>query len=272
MIKALFFDLDGTLLSSDKTILPSTAAALRQCRAKGIKVFLATARSPRLDRTLNWTDADFALFDGGLYCNGACVVHGTEQRYAYIDPKAVQACIDHVSLHTGVQMSLHMEGDLHAFNHCLPDHMLGPWGVTRSDILPLDAHALQHAVKILIYTNYLVGSTEKLPEGLFPALQTACGHLANIYLTDGGCTIQVASRSASKHLAIEQARRQLCLSAEEIAVFGDDLNDAEMLRHCPNSVAMGNAHPQVKEIASHVTLSCDEDGIAHALEKILHII
>lgn len=55
-------------------------------------------------------------------------------------------------------------------------------------------------------------------------------------------------------------------------MFGDDLNDVEMLSHCPNSVAMGNAHPQAKAVAAHVTHSCDEDGIAHALRNILHVI
>ncbi|MBE5803864.1 MAG: HAD family hydrolase [Clostridiales bacterium] len=272
MIRALFFDLDGTLLSSGKKLLPSTVSALQSCRERGVRVYLATARSPRLDRTLGWTEAEFALFDGGLYCNGACIVHGTEQRYLYIDPDAARACIRQVARHPGIQMSLHMEGDLHAFNHHLPDHMLGPWGVTRGDILPLDEHALRHAVKILIYTDCLVGSTRPLPQELFPALQVSCGDGANLYLTDGGCTIQVASREASKHLAIEGVGRQLGLRPEEIAVFGDDLNDVEMLSHCPNSVAMGNAHPEVKAIAAHVTLSCDDDGVAHALKNILHLI
>ena len=272
MIQALFFDLDGTLLSSDKRLLHSTTGALRLCREKGVKLFIATARSPRLDRTLGWTEDAFALFDGGLYCNGACIVAGQEQRYAYIDPEAARACIHHVNQHPGVQMSLHQEGDFHAFNHHLPDHMLGPWGVKRSDILPLDDHACRHAVKILIYTDYLVGSTRQLPASLFPTLQAACGDRAHLYLTDGGCTIQVASKEASKHLAIESVRRQLGLAPEEIAVFGDDLNDVDMLSHCPNSVAMGNAHPRAKEIAAHVTRACDEDGIAHALKEILHII
>ena len=56
MIKAVFFDLDGTLLSDRKTISPVNRKALRHLREKGIKVFLATARSPMLDRMLGWTE------------------------------------------------------------------------------------------------------------------------------------------------------------------------------------------------------------------------
>lgn len=273
MIQALFFDLDGTLLSSRKTLLPSTIQALRLCKQQGVKVFMATARSPRLAQKLGWPEDVAALFDGGLHSNGACLVMGSDTSYTYIDPDAVRLCVQEVAKHEGVQLSLHMEGDLHAFNHFMPDRMLSPWGMKREDILPLDDHAMHHAVKLLIYYDYLLEATGKLmPEALYPALQAACGSKAHIYLTDGGTTMQVASLQASKHLAIERVRQQLGLSREEIAVFGDDLNDVEMLSHCPNSVAMGNAHPQVKAIAAHVTHSCDEDGIAHALRNILHII
>lgn len=273
MIQALFFDLDGTLLSSDKTLLPSTIEALRLCKAKGVKIFMATARSPRLAQKLGWPEEIAALFDGGLHSNGACIVMGDQTSYTYIDPKAVALCVQEVANHPGVQLSLHMEGDLHAFNHYMPDRMLSPWGMRREDILPLDEETYRHSVKMLIYYDLLLESTGKLlPEALYPSLQAACGDKAHIYLTDGGSTIQVASKKASKHLAIEGVRQKLGLSREEIAVFGDDLNDIEMLSHCPNSIAMGNAHPRVKAIAAHTTRSCDEDGIAFALKEILHII
>lgn len=271
MIKALFFDLDGTLLTSAKKLHPASYDALRRCREKGVRIFLATARSPRLTSTLGWTDEELALFDGGLHSNGACIQLDGALHYTYIDPAAVAECI-RLADEYGVQLSLHMEGDLHAFNHRLPDRMLGPWSVSRSDILPLDEHAARHAVKLLLYTNYLVEATDPLPIGLFPALQAACGTRARLYLTDGGRTIQVAGLDASKQAGITFVCRRLGIQPEETAVFGDDLNDLEMLIHCPNSVAMGNAHPQVKEIAAHVTLSNDEDGIAHALKKILHVI
>lgn len=271
MIKALFFDLDGTLLTSAKTLAPSSCAALRRCREKGVRIFLATARSPRLTIKLGWGEAEHALFDGGLYSNGACIQLGGKLHYTYIDPQAVAVC-KRLAQEYDVQLSLHMEGDLHAFNHHLPDRMLGPWGVTRSDILPLDDDAAHRAVKILLYTNYLVEAEAPLPAALFPALQEACGAAARLYLTDGGKTIQVAGLMASKQAGIEFVCRRMGLSAEETAVFGDDLNDVEMLAHCPNSVAMGNAHPQVKEIAAHQTFGNDEGGIAHALEKILHVI
>ena len=56
---------------------------------------------------------------------------------------------------------------------------------------------------------------------------------------------------------------------DEVAVFGDDVNDLEMIAFYPRSVAMGNAVEQVKQAAGYVTKTNDEGGIAHALEQIL---
>ena len=66
MIKALFFDLDGTLLTSEKTLARSTREALRACRKKGISLFIATARAPLLETMLGWTEIELNLFDGGI--------------------------------------------------------------------------------------------------------------------------------------------------------------------------------------------------------------
>ena len=52
MLKAIFFDLDGTLLNSKREITPRTFAALKKCKDRGIKLFVATARPPLLDRII----------------------------------------------------------------------------------------------------------------------------------------------------------------------------------------------------------------------------
>ena len=57
MIRGLFFDLDGTLLNGQKCLSPANAAALQACRAKGLQLFLATARPPLLERMLGWGPA-----------------------------------------------------------------------------------------------------------------------------------------------------------------------------------------------------------------------
>ena len=51
--------------------------------------------------------------------------------------------------------------------------------------------------------------------------------------------------------------------------LGDANNDLEMLRFAGYSVAMGNGNAAVKEIADFITLTNDEDGVAHAIHKLI---
>ena len=270
-MKALFFDLDGTLLDSGKRIPPSAVEALQAARARGVKVFVATGRSLRTERMLGWTE-EITLFDGGVYSNGACICLDGQTRYAWIDPRAVRAVIGEVARHPEVHLSLNGEEARHAFNYTPPAEILGPWGITPADIFPLDEQAICHATKILVFYRELVNSTRPLPAELFPRLQERCGRWANMYLTDRGATIQVVSRESSKVAGVEQIRSALGLGKEEIAVFGDDLNDLEMMAAYPVSIAMGNAVEEVRAAAKHITLTNDGGGVAHALREILHVI
>lgn len=268
MIKALFFDLDGTLLSSEKALLPATRAALTACREQGLPCYIATGRSNHLDKTLGWTASDLALFSGGVYSNGACVVMDGQARWALIDAAVAHTCTE-IAARYGVRMSLHMDDGRHAFNFALPRSVWGPWGVAEENILPLDAAALQHAVKLLFFHENLVDSITPLPDGFYEALQSACGDRISLYLTDQGRTVQAAAKGVSKLTGVEAIRLAIGLAENEIAVFGDDLNDLPMLTRYPNSVAMGNAVPEVLAAAAYRTRSNDENGIAHALNHLL---
>ena len=270
-MKALFFDLDGTLLDSGKKIPPSAAEALMAARAKGVKVFVCTGRSLRVEKMLGWT-TEMQLFDGGVYCNGACICLDGETKYVCIEPEAVRAVLEEVSRYEGVHVSLNGEGADHAFNFDPPESMMGPWGMKPGDIHPLNDAAINHCTKMLVFYKELVNSTCPLPEDLFPRLQEKCGDRATMYLTDQGATIQIVSRESSKRAGIERVRQALGIQPEELAVFGDDLNDLEMIRAYPVSVAMGNAVGEVKAAAKYFTRANDDAGIEYALNEILHII
>jgi len=272
MIKALFFDLDGTLLNSQKRVPDSAVEALGKCREKGIKIFSSTARSDRLDTTLGWTERENDLFDGGVFCNGACVRAFGKTEYIFLDADDVAACVETVGEFRDVHMSLHMEDTLHAFNHELPREVWGPWGVTEMNLLPLESSCFTHTMKILVYYNGLVEfDGDPLPTELFEQIKENCPN-STVYLSDGGRTIQLAPKGMSKFIAIEKLRTRLGLEKDEVAAFGDDVNDIEMLSNHPHSIAMGNANPRVKEIAAFTTKTNDEDGIAYAIKQYLKLI
>ena len=272
MIKAIFFDLDGTLLNSKKQIQPESIATIKKCKEKGIIFFICTARSPMLDKMLGFDKETLSLFEGGVYCNGAVIKSNKINTYKYISADVVKTTVEQVNSYADVHIALHLTDDHHSFNHYLPDEMLGPWGLERDEILPLDENAFSSTAKMIIYYEYLVGANQLLPEQLYKDIVDASSNNANIYLQDNGKTIQLAAKNISKLSAIKEVAKYYDISDEEIAVFGDDINDIEMLSRFQNSVAMGNAIPEVKEIATYVTHNNDSDGISYALEHILKVL
>ena len=149
---------------------------------------------------------------------------------------------------------------------------MGPWGMKPEEIYPLDDATISHCTTILVFYKELVNSTRKLPEELYPRRVERCGAQATMYLTDQGATVQIVSQESNKRAGIEKVRKALGIQPDELAVFGDDLNDLEMIKAYPVSVAMGNGAEAVRAAAKYVTLANDEGGIAHALRDILHII
>lgn len=272
MIKAVFFDLDRTLLSSKKEILPSSQSALRACRDKGVKLFIATGRPPRLDKMLGWTDNEFDLFDGGIYYNGGCRIIGNTVHYTYLPSCIVSHCIKAAAEYENLNIALQMKDDIHSFNNPLEAFAYRAWGIDESSIAALTEECEHQTVKILIYYKNLIDTDKILPKALVEDLKEYCKADARFYLTDEGQVIQITADAANKFDGIEVIRKKLGLQKSEIAVFGDDVNDMEMLSGYENSVAMGNADELVKGYAKFVTKDNDSGGIAYALKELLHLI
>lgn len=271
MIKAIFFDLDGTLLNSDKKITESSMDALQECRKKGIKLFFATARPPLLQKMLSLTEEVIELFDGGSYCNGDCIKTSSFVDYMYLPEDIVDYCGEQIKKYDKMNMALQLKKEKHAFRYPLSDEAYNNWGIDKEDTFDIDVVNKNETVKILIYYENIIDSVTKIPNELVHDLKHHCSDKATIYLTDDGKVIQIVNQHCNKKESIEKIRKSLLLGKSEIAVFGDDINDLEMLLEYENSIAMGNAEDNVKQAARLVTKDNDNEGIAYALKFLLRI-
>ncbi|MBR3929845.1 MAG: HAD family hydrolase [Clostridia bacterium] len=267
MIRALFFDLDGTLLNSKKCVDDTSVRAIGKARGRGVKVYFASARSPRLDQTLLWTDREFSLFDGGIYCNGACAFIDGETTYTFMDADVVRDIIAIVSKFKNVHLSLHMPDEGYAFNFAPDAGMDHTWGLKNARIMPISDRAVRSTTKILVFYDHLTDAKDALPNSLIDAFRRTIGNRARFYVTDQGKTVQFAARDVSKLSAVKRVQESMNLNNEEICVFGDDVNDLEMISYYKHSVAMGNGADAVKEKAGFITKSNDENGIAFAIDN-----
>jgi hydroxymethylpyrimidine pyrophosphatase-like HAD family hydrolase len=83
----------------------------------------------------------------------------------------------------------------------------------------------------------------------------------------GGDWVQFACKTATKWNGVLAAAKHFGIETGNIAAFGDDFNDVEMLEKCGIGVAMANAIPEAKAVANFVAASNDEDGVARWLEE-----
>lgn len=257
MIKAAFFDIDGTLIPHGEDKFPdSTLKALQLLKEKGIKVFIATGRPVT---TITNAMNQFA-FDGYLALNGQyCYVDGQTVRNQYISQEDIEkalpyfdeqqiSCVFAEKDYVYVNLISQQYKEFHKDKEDLMNRI--------DDVSRIQNHK---TYQLMIFIN------EDQEVELFKHLnncKSARWHplFADIIPVDGG-----------KNTGIDAIIKYLGLSLTEVIAFGDGGNDIDMLKHVGIGVAMGNASDKVKKVADYITTKDKEDGIYNAL-KYLDII
>lgn len=85
----------------------------------------------------------------------------------------------------------------------------------------------------------------------------------------GEIWLDITERSANKGTALQKIQKEFNISFEETLVFGDFLNDLEMMRMAKFSYAMKNSHPEILEASSFVTaFSNNESGVTKTIKQL----
>ena len=249
--RCLLFDLDGTLLRSDKSISTRTLRALEACRERGVKIGISTNRSEnRAKPFLDQLGPEVIISSGGALVrwDGEIVFR------AEFSPGETRRVLDLIREVCGAEAKITMDtADAHYWNRrAEPGQMDNSWADTiYCDFAQYHGEALKISASITDET--------------FPLLKSALPDCDCLRHTEADwCKITKAN--ATKESALRELCRVSGLSLAEIAAFGDDTPDIGMLRLCGLGVAMGNAVPAVKAAADLVIGTNDEDGIAQWLE------
>ena len=248
-IRAMVFDLDRTLLRSDKTISAYTKSVLECCRAKGIYSIIATARPPRAIGAYE----EMICPDASVTMNGASLrMNGKEMRSVSMWAEHARKLIAEIDRNLpGRQWSLEIESGLYANFDTSP-----LWGNPPAPVVSVNTVPNERAYKVL------VGFQEKGDAEILCSLLPE-----NTYLEIAEGTLgMVIHKEATKMQGVLAALRELGVKLEEAAAFGDDLADIEMLKACGVGVAVDNALPEVKAAADFIADSNDDDGVAKWLE------
>jgi len=246
----LLFDLDGTLLRSDKTISPGNHAALDRCREAGALLGVCTSRGEPGVRLL--LERLELRPDVLITSAGALARVGEEIVY--------QAGFSSEEVRTLLSAARALDGGVHDITADTVDRIYHSYaksadparvGGFRVDFSTFDRPALKICVE--------VGEEAKAQ-----ALAGTVPHCLAVRFV-GEDWYKFTKDTATKSRAIRAVGEHMGLPLAHMVAFGDDLPDLDMLQVCGTGVAMGNAVPAVREAADLVIGDNDTDAIAHYL-------
>ena len=255
MIKALFFDVDGTLVSFNTHKVPeSTIEALREAHKRGVKLFTATGRPRQLLNNITEVED---IMDGFILATGAQCVYGDNVvRQDLIPTHEAETIVDFCN-RLGVPAVVVGTKDLQiinrndSVNHVFYDMLKVTYN--KFDV-PVEEVIKQGILQI---TPFLTEDQEHTILPHVPGTTSARWYPAFCDLT---------SSTADKANGIRAIAEHMGINISETMAFGDGGNDLTMLRAAGVGVAMGNALDEVKAHADYITSSVDEDGITNALK------
>lgn len=249
MIKACFFDMDGTILSHTNNEIPkSTCLALSQLQKQGIHIVLATGRHILELEEMKGNDIPF---DGYILLNGnICLNKNKELIYGHPIDKHDQKILIEMFYKKDFPLML-VEKDRFYINF-INEYVEIAQAAISSPLPEIDAYRGNEIYQALPYIEKEGNLKNFLPNCTITRW--------NPYGLD------INAKGEGKVSGIKRYMDIHNINMDEIITFGDGENDEEMLAFSPLSVAMGNAPEKVKRKASYVTSSIDEDGIYNALK------
>lgn len=251
MIKAIFFDVDGTLYSHRSGKVPeSTVRALEKLREKGILVFLATGRH---FSEIDGFPVGKLLFDGYVMLTGQICTDG-ERKMIHGNPITREDAPYLFQAFEKKEIPVTFVEKDRMYINFVNEAVVQAQKEVSTPVPKVGSYNGETIYQIICYGDrgFEKELALKIPEC---KLTRWCPYGVDIVSKEGG-----------KMAGIQKMLEFYDLSREEIMAFGDGDNDIDMLQFAQIGVAMGNAEEEVKEAADHVTDGIDEDGILHALQ------
>lgn len=260
MYKLIAIDLDGTLLTDDLQVSPGTVKAIQQAVAAGTIVTIATGRMfASAKQFAEQLDINVPL----ITYQGAIIQDIEEKEVIYerlVSPEIAKKLVE-ISIEQNVHLQVYQDDILYGAveNEELVSYAEGvlvPYTV-EPDLLKLAEKG---------FTKALFIDSPKKMDALQEELKVLFGDQAHVAKSKPHF-LEVTHPEANKGLALLHLAKTLGIDQSEIIGIGDNHNDRELIETAGLGVAMGNAVQEMKDIADFVTLTNNEEGVKHVIEK-----
>lgn len=260
MYKLVAIDLDGTLLTDDLKVSPGTVKTIQQAVEAGTIVTIATGRMfASAKQFAKQLEINVPL----ITYQGAIIMDVNEKEVVYerlISPDIAQKLVE-ISVAQNIHLQVYQDDLLYG---AVENEELVSYaeGVKVPYTVEPDLHKLAEKG----FTKALfIDSPEKL-DVLQEELKVLFGKRAHIAKSKPHF-LEVTHPEANKGLALLHLAETLGIDQSEIIGIGDNHNDRELITTAGLGVAMGNAVQEMKDIADYVSLTNNEEGVKHVIEK-----
>ncbi len=270
-IKLVASDLDGTLLTSQKKITRRLSRALEQLDQLGIYFVPATGRAFQAlpDCVRRLPNLHYVIT-----CSGASVYDAVQRRMLFSNPLPPDAIDEILQAVAGTDHILEV---MHSGNgyidkrdwekipsYSLTDSHIRDIKTTRipSDDIMQEIEMHKASIEQM---NFIFRDTAHRQQ-VWATLQGQ-DYATFTYYSERN--IEITGKEATKANALKRLCEMLEIDAENVLALGDGDNDVDMLYWAGASAAVANAPQHVKDAANILTESCDEDGAAIVLDRVI---
>lgn len=261
-IKAIFMDMDGTLLRSDHTMSDKLKEKLIELDKNGVKIFISTGRMyaaalPYLKQ--------LGITTPVITYNGGKIVDPSTSETLYENPVTAETVkrVIEVSRETGIHLNLYSDDKLYVENETPEGKAYAEKTGLKYVLVNFDEFIGKTSTKALF-----LGENEKLVK-LKEELERELPQ--SIFVFSQPTYLEVLNGGVSKGKAVKELMNKYGFSEDEVMTFGDQWNDFDMLKLVKYGYLMGNASEDLKKefTEDRITLSNDDEGIYHIIKDIL---
>lgn len=263
-IECCVFDMDGTLLNSKRDVSEANIRAIRQLKAKGVEIVLATGRTDLHVKDVAYrlgVSAPVISSNGGMVRQLTCdeVLY-----YKYIpavaDRGLAEACFEKnydCIVYSSSMVYYRQHSERVKFFRQYNERVQPLFRVPIQEISRPDDLPLGNLLKFFIWNITLQQTVE------FEQFYNQEGHLTMVSSEKNA--FDIMAQGVSKGEALRVLSQKMGFDLNKTVVFGDNYNDISMMKLAGYPIAVANAEIEVKQLAKYVTRSNDEDGIAYAI-------
>lgn len=267
MYKILALDIDGTLLNSKKEITPVVEKAITSLQNRGIPVLIVSGRPAQGIRHV--AEAIHFKERGGyiLSFNGGKIIDCRTGETVYskpIDSLYYKEIIEYANtLNASI---LTYDGD-----DIITEKPDNKYVDIESKVVRMPVRKVDNLYEAISKDNVVVDKflIAGEPEYMMSKVSAMAEHFKgrlNVFMSEP-FFIEVVPLGIDKAASLEVLLSRLGMTRAELVACGDGRNDVTMIGYAGMGVAMGNACEEVKAVSNYITASCDEDGVAVAIEK-----